>query len=90
MSNKSLILLFITSFTYSSYSQGFIKPMLCEGKLPLDLKNSIEDIVNNKKLNAFNKKNLLSVYEIISRFGLKSFENAKTFYDKGDDLEGKN
>jgi Zn-dependent protease with chaperone function len=66
MSNKLLILLFITSFTYSSYSQGFIKPMLCEGKLPLDLKNSIEDIVNNKKLNAFNKKNLLSVYEIFS------------------------
>jgi hypothetical protein len=54
LKNLSLALLLV--FILNIKSQTEIKPMVCEGPIPKDLKQSIDDIVNNENSTTFNKK----------------------------------
>ena len=51
---------------FTVLSQNSIKPMMCEGPLPNDLKQTITDIVLNNKNDKYKKSSLLGVYDIFS------------------------
>lgn len=48
------------------FAQNGIKPMVCEGPIPGDLKQSISEIVNQNSNNDFKKKTLLGIYDIFA------------------------
>ncbi len=58
-----LILLFTSQIVNG---QNTISPMLCEGTLPSDLKQSIVDIVTKNTNNDFKKNTLLGIYDIFA------------------------
>lgn len=59
----SIFLIFVHG---AMIAQNKIKPMLCEGELPGDLKHSISDIVTKNNNNDFKKKTLLGIYDIFA------------------------
>jgi Zn-dependent protease with chaperone function len=48
------------------YAQHQLEPMQCEGPLPNDLKQSLEEIINGNSEDDFTKKNLLGIYDIFA------------------------
>ncbi|MCC6817764.1 MAG: M48 family metallopeptidase [Bacteroidia bacterium] len=67
---------------YSLLGQNGIEPMLCEGPLPNDLKQSISDIILKSKSNEFTTKNLLGIYDIFASgkvvYGNASWQSINT------------
>ncbi|MDI1234220.1 MAG: M48 family metallopeptidase [bacterium] len=63
---KNLLGIIIFLLFFNKVSGQNIEPMMCEGKLPDDLKKSLSEIINNKNQTEFSKNNLVGIYEIFA------------------------